>query len=306
MPSCPRCRLDNPSRTVTCAGCGARLVASALPATTPVVAQHVAPEVSTSSQNRRMLSKRRRVWIALIALLSVLLVFAFSSMNTQRLQTVDSAPPAKTGGAVVGAPPFPTTGGSASQAQTAVSVPGGVLLTEDFTDPARSRLLVADNDTASYAVRDGAYVIALKQPQFMARSSLGGDYDNIAIDADVTFVSGPEESAAGIIFRYQDDDNFYLFRIAEDSTYSLAVYNGGQQHMLLDWTASPAINGAGQPNRLRLEAAGEQIQVSVNGELLGEANDSSLSAGEIGLAVSTFDQGGAVYQFDNLVVRRLN
>ena len=183
---------------------------------------------------------------------------------------------------------------------------GTLLLADDFDDPAHSRLLVAENDVASYMFRAGAYVISVQQPQYVARSTIGGNYANCVIEIDAAFIGGPENSAAGIMFRYQDDDNFYLFRIANTGSYSLAVYRAGQQQMLLDWTASPAINGRGQPNRLRVENDGDRIRVYANGILLGEASDTSLRAGQIALAVSTFGQGGAIVQFDTLTVRSLS
>jgi hypothetical protein len=200
----------------------------------------------------------------------------------------------------------PTSAAKPGAAVPPTVVPGTMLLADDFDTPARSHLLAVQNDIATYAFIGGAYAITLKQPGHIARSSLGGSYSDIAVETDATFGNGPSESAAGIIFRYQDDDNFYLYRISDTGSYSLAVYSAGQQQMLLDWTASPAINPRGQPNKLRVEAVGEHMRLFVNGRLLGEASDMSLRTGEVALAVSTFSQGGTTVLFDNLVVRSLS
>jgi hypothetical protein len=41
----------------------------------------------------------------------------------------------------------------------------------------------------------------------------------------------------------------------------------------------------------------------VNDQLLAEVSDDTFAKGEIALAVSTFEEGGATFKFDNLLVR---
>jgi hypothetical protein len=104
------------------------------------------------------------------------------------------------------------------------------------------------------------------------------------------------------MFHYQDEDNFYLFSIAGDGSYSLELYTNNKQQTLIDWTDSSAIKGQGATNRLRVETEGQRIRLFVNGSLLDEISDETLSKGDIAVAVHTFAKGDAVFRFDNLIV----
>jgi hypothetical protein len=72
---------------------------------------------------------------------------------------------------------------------------------------------------------------------------------------------------------------------------------------LVDWTEAPEIKGFRQRNHLGVEAIGDRIRLFVNDKLLAEISDDTFAKGEIALAVSTFDEGGATFKFDNLIVR---
>jgi hypothetical protein len=111
------------------------------------------------------------------------------------------------------------------------------------------------------------------------------------------------ESAAGVLFRYQDEDNFYYYRISPDGSYSLVLYHAGERQVLIDWTEAPEIKSRNQVNHLRVEAVGDRIRMFVNDKLLAEVSDDTFAKGEIALAVSTFEKGGATFKFDNLLVR---
>jgi hypothetical protein len=180
---------------------------------------------------------------------------------------------------------------------------GRVLLEDNFDDPKRSRLIAEQNDIATYAFVGGAYAISIKSPKHLAWSSFQGSYRDVDIEADIALDRNAEQSAAGIAFRYRDAGNFYFYRVSANGSYNLTLYYQGRQQALIDWTESPAINGRGQPNKLRVEALGDHIRLFVNGTLLDEVSDSSLREGEIALAATTFGKGDVTCRFDNVVIR---
>ncbi len=73
---------------------------------------------------------------------------------------------------------------------------------------------------------------------------------------------------------------------------------------LVDWTSSDLINQGDATNHLRAACDGSDLVLFVNGELLGEASDSTFSEGDIALTASSYEEGESTeVHFDNLVVR---
>jgi hypothetical protein len=180
---------------------------------------------------------------------------------------------------------------------------GAVLLKETFDTPNRNGFSEDDTDDGAYRFVDGAYTITAKQPKLILWNIFKGTYDDAAVEVETT-LDGPEQSATGLIFRYQDKANFYIFSVAGDGNYSLDVYKDDKLETLIDWTESPAINGPGELNTLRVEAVGDTIRLFANDQLLDEVSDTTFSSGKMGLAVNTFDDPDVTVSFDNLTVRK--
>ena len=94
-------------------------------------------------------------------------------------------------------------------------------------------------------------------------------------------------AGAGVVFRYQDQDNFYMFRTAGEEGVVLGKVTDGQWHEL----ASPrAADFAGprlktdRPYDLRVRAIGNRIQAWIGDTAVANVQDSSLGTGRVGLA----------------------
>lgn len=177
-----------------------------------------------------------------------------------------------------------------------------VLLEDNFNNPGRSSLDTGETDDASYAFEDGAYVITLNRPKYIVWSPFKGSYSDASFEFEAT-IEGPKENAAGMIFRFQDAQNFYMFVVSGDGRYSLDRYQNDELKTLIEWTESAAIKGVGETNFLRIETSGSRIRLFANDELLDEISDDTFIQGEVALAVSTFDEGGATARFDNAVFK---
>jgi hypothetical protein len=179
---------------------------------------------------------------------------------------------------------------------------GTTLLEDDFENPRRSSLTTVEDEDMTAAFADGAYSVNVKTPSLIVWRPFDGSYDDAAVEVD-TILEGPPESSAVLLFRYQDDQNFYMFQVAGDGTYALTVYEADEPITLIDWTESTEIRGTGEVNRLRVETEGSLIRLFVNDQLLEEIDDATFDNGEMALAVSTADDGDATVTFDNLIVR---
>lgn len=105
----------------------------------------------------------------------------------------------------------------------------------------------------------------------------------------------------GIVFRAQGD-RAYLYEINSSMVWSLSLLVDGERIQLTEPTLAIASPRDGS-QRLALLAQGDQFSFYYNGNLIGEYEDDTLSAGQAGLAISIMP--GAQIQtveFDNFVV----
>jgi hypothetical protein len=179
---------------------------------------------------------------------------------------------------------------------------GAVLLRENFDQPSASVVSSAADAMARYDFVDGAYVIELKEPERIAWAMAGGPYNDVRISVE-SYVSPDDPVAAvGLIFNYQDDDNFYLYSVANDGFYALEVLEGDEWFTLIDWTPSDLIDEA--RNSLGVITQGDRIMLYVNDSLLEETRDGTFVGGEVGLALTSFDAAPVLASFDNLLITR--
>jgi hypothetical protein len=182
---------------------------------------------------------------------------------------------------------------------------GSTLYSDNFDDEQSSDFTAETNESSVYKFVDGAYQITVKKPKLLSWATMNGDYGDAAISVDAS-IDGPSTSAAGLIFHYQDDQNFYIYSIDGEGHYGLDVYKNDEPITLIDWTESAAIKPVGETNTLRVETSGDTIRLYVNDTLLDEISDSTIANGEVALVVNTFDDPNVTVTFDNLVVRDIN
>ena len=105
-------------------------------------------------------------------------------------------------------------------------------------------------------------------------------------------VSGKDDRAAGIIFRVQDRDNYYILRAnALEDNVILFRYASGSRSTIKEGSAKVP---SGQWQELRVEAEGTRFRGFLDGLLVVEATDDAYLAGGVGLwtkadSVTCFD-----------------
>jgi hypothetical protein len=124
-------------------------------------------------------------------------------------------------------------------------------------------------------------------------------YTDVSVSTRFKPISGNEDRAAGIIFRVQDNDNFYILRAnALEDNVNIYKYAAGSRHDLKDGSAKVV---SGQWQELRVEVKADRIRGYLNGKLVVEARDETFKAGKIGLwtkadSVTCFDDVKATAQ----------
>ncbi|MBZ0310538.1 MAG: protein kinase, partial [Anaerolineae bacterium] len=123
-------------------------------------------------------------------------------------------------------------------------------------------------------------------------------YENVTIsmEAALTKDSSPA-SAYGIVFRYVDEDNYYVFAVDGLGRYSIWLRENGSWKELRNlnetWTTHEAIQPIGEVNTLILDVIDNQFVGSVNGETVVHINDGTIALGNVGIYMATPDNGSA-------------
>ena len=133
------------------------------------------------------------------------------------------------------------------------------------------------------------------------------DVKTADVDLSVRFkpVSGRVDQAAGLVWRFQNEDNYYivranalesnvvLYKVEKGKRTDLAVKGEGRTY------GKKAQVPSGQWSTLRVVAAGPLFEVHFNGSKLYEVEDSTFSqAGKVGV----WTKADSVTRFDDLTV----
>lgn len=118
-------------------------------------------------------------------------------------------------------------------------------------------------------------------------------YGDVVVTTRFKSISGRVDQAAGIIFRVQDKDNYYILRAnALEDNVNLYIYASGKRSSLKGSSVKVASN---QWQTLRIEAIGNHFRGFLNDQLVVEATDDNYIAGRVGLwtkadSVTCFDE----------------
>jgi hypothetical protein len=192
-----------------------------------------------------------------------------------------------------------------SSAPAALPTPlpsGAVLFQDDFSNPASGwdRLLVAEG------VMDydgGGYRILVNTQEMNFWATPRKDFSDARIEVDAGKLAGPDENRIGLVCRFNGSD-YYFFIMSSDGFYGIGIFSGGQAALLGqgEMLSSTSIQQGVAVNHLRADCVGDQLTFYVNGFQLAQAQDATLTTGDIGLLAGTFATPGVDVVFDNFVV----
>jgi hypothetical protein len=175
---------------------------------------------------------------------------------------------------------------------------------EDFSAPG-SEWEISEGENAEYRVEGGVYSIQVHKENWIAWNQVGLDFDDFEIEFEVALVEGDRYNDAGLLFRFQDRDNYYELDLNGEGSFTVGKQIDGEWHQILNWTNSPAIQPIGYVNRVRLIAQGNQFEVIVNDLTVGRFVDDTYSSGNIAPVVTAYDAPPARATFDNIRIWEL-
>lgn len=195
-------------------------------------------------------------------------------------------------------------------AAIACTLPGGIGLKsplpfEDNFSSADSGWDRMSEDNFSTDYLDGYYVISIQTKEYMAWANPGKNFTDTHIEVEATYIGGGLDNHFGVICRAENLDNFYVLMISSDGFYAIAKRLNGDSLSVIGYDRfeySDAILQGVATNHIQADCVGDKLSLTVNGTLLIEVQDTSFSAGDVGLMAGTFNVTDTEIAFDNFIV----
>lgn len=183
----------------------------------------------------------------------------------------------------------------------------GTLLNDDFEGERDCGWILYEGRGVTSRIENGVLSLNNSLSGEIAWANSGRDFDDVIIDVETYQAGGPDDNAYGVICRYQNEENFYVFLISGDGHYAIGKYQSGTPQVQYlsgggQYAFSEVINQGQSRNQMRVNCVGNELSLSVNGVPLETVTDPTFVIGDIGLGASTFQPGTAVIEFDNLRV----
>jgi hypothetical protein len=176
---------------------------------------------------------------------------------------------------------------------------GDPVYREDFVSPG-PEWEISSGENADYGIEGGVYWIEVKRENWIAWNTIGGVYGDFVIEFEVALVEGDRYNDAGLLFRFQDRDNYYELDINGEGSYAVGKEVDGEWVQIVEWTSSSFLQSLGAVNRVRLIAEGDQFEVIANGQTIDRFADGDYPSGDIAPVVTAYDDPPARATFDNI------
>lgn len=142
---------------------------------------------------------------------------------------------------------------------------------------------------------------------YQTRSISSQELRNFSLSADVQIDGDPSEFH-GLMFRQQDRESFYSFRITKDGQYAFDLWKRDGDNtfvrLLGPAKSSAILTERGAINYLKVIGYGHKYDLYVNGTFIGSVSDSTFSSGTAGFVACTCDGGdSATATFLNAVLK---
>jgi len=191
------------------------------------------------------------------------------------------------------------TQGSVGWRAPASAEAGRLIVRDDFAEPHFDLPVRSDQDFEQRFVGD-LYLIQVKKPGARVWTTLGQQLPGAyKLEADLRL--DPQEQYArgygGLLVRYQNDENFYLFMVDREGRYRIELVEEGAWRTLRPWTPSSS-QSSGRRTILAVVDDGAELHLLVNAVHEDTVSDPRLPAGDAGLAVGAVSPGRARGLFD--------
>jgi hypothetical protein len=154
-------------------------------------------------------------------------------------------------------------------------------------------------DGVATVAKDG-YQLRLSQPDQHAWTVTSQRVTNFDLELDARAVTSNSDVGYGILYAYQDPENYSLFTIGNDGYYSIAVIREGERTSLRAWQQWPHVRRGDATNRLRVRCNETHCRFYINGEFTAAIMDSAFLNGSVGLWAQNYSNDLLAVVFDHI------
>ena len=177
------------------------------------------------------------------------------------------------------------------------------LFSDDFSQDTGVWELFSDADGGAFYENGWLHVTNYTTAGHSTASHANREFTDFILEVDMKLVDGTTDNWQSVVFRHGGAGAYYSAEISADGYYEMQLWVGETLHTLVRATTSSYIHqGQGAVNSVRIECVGNRLSLSVNGHLLAEVFDDTLTSGNIALEVDSLGGTFSEVAFDNLVV----
>ncbi len=177
---------------------------------------------------------------------------------------------------------------------------------DDFSNRTTQSWRLGANSNSKLAIEDGGFKFEVLAPAILAWSTTGRNFRDVEVDVDAEKKDGPDTGEYGILCRYSLEEdgtfNFYYFVVSGDQSASIMKIVRGQQTELTDRKVRfDEVKMGNAVNHITARCVGSELTLLINHAEIIVIADGAFEEGDVGLIVSTMDEGGMQVEFDNFV-----
>lgn len=179
---------------------------------------------------------------------------------------------------------------------------GEILFVDDFSDSESGWQTWSEGESV-IAYHEGGLRFIINEPHYDYWSRPGRWYSDVSIETLVTLKNGSVDNDFGLICRFQDDGNFYMFLASSDGYAGIVKVQDGNYQVISGASLEykPEVARGEAANLLRAECAGSELTFYVNDTKVAVAEDEAFSEGDVGLIAGTYENPGVDILFDHFV-----
>lgn len=153
----------------------------------------------------------------------------------------------------------------------------------------KNRIALEENDQYSSRITASGFTLELKRKTLFAWSnSRLFRYRDFHLEVKLSLAGSNGYCAAGIIFHYVNEENFYYFLVSSRGAFRCdVVFNANPIH-LIEWTECPLIRK--DEIDLRIIAHGSFCSFYIDDEWVAEIDDDTIPEGRLGLAAQNYNE----------------
>lgn len=156
-----------------------------------------------------------------------------------------------------------------------------------FNEVTGSRFELENSETMSAEIKENSLILTAKKTDvFIWSQNTLYRYKDFILDAELSINKNNGHSAAGFLFHYADENNYYYFMISENGYYRMDVVFNGSPRILIPWT--PCRIKSFQDIKIKILVHGLTVTLFLNEVWVGEIEDESIDAGYIAFGGQNF------------------